>query len=219
MVSFARWGKYLHVSGGLLAADEHKEELLAEFLANANHRREVVTFYNIVGEDLPLFRKYGFQVTAWGQEALVDLPSCRWEGKAYEWIRRQSNYCQRQQLEFSEVARDDMTDAEWLALVDQLCEICPAPLMRKSQAGEIKFLEGAFDPNFLARKRIFIARREAGQRRIEGFLVCNPAQDGAMWVFETYRQRPGAVRGTITYLMHQAMRCLNAKACRWSRSA
>ncbi|HEV3137448.1 MAG TPA: phosphatidylglycerol lysyltransferase domain-containing protein, partial [Pirellulales bacterium] len=49
---------------------------------------------------------------------------------------------------------------------------------------------------------------DGGVGRIEGFLLCNPCLNGARWAFETYRRRPDAIRGTMPYLMHQAMQRL-----------
>ncbi|HEX4148055.1 MAG TPA: DUF2156 domain-containing protein [Pirellulales bacterium] len=212
VVAYVQHGRYLHIAGGLLAPDEQKETLLAELLAFADGRGWRPTFYNITADDLPLFARHHFQITGWGEEAIVDLPGCTFEGKAFEWVRRQTNYCQRQGLSFAEAVRSQLADDQWHALVAELIEIMPAPLLRKPQADEIRFLEGRFDPTRLGRKRLFVARDEAG--RLAGFLACNPARDGQCWVFETYRHRPGGIRGTVTFLMHRALELLQAEGVR-----
>jgi len=204
-------GRYLHVSGGLLAPSEHKELLLAELVEHAVARRLVLTFFNIPEDELPLFRRFGFQATKWGEEALVDLPSCTWSGREYEWVRRQSNFCRRHGLVFSECRREDASAGQWKALLTELTEISALFLAVKPQAAEIPLLEGNFDPRHLGRKRIFIARAEGGTGRIEGFLASNPCQNGTMWTLETYRQRPDAVRGTVPFLVHQAMQLLKSE--------
>ena len=81
----------------------------------------------------------------------------------------------------------------------------------KPQADHLQFMQGSFDPRNLGRKRIFVARSQAGAGRLEGFLICNPAADGKLWVLEVYRHRPDAVRGTVAFLMHQAMQQLAAE--------
>lgn len=78
-------------------------------------------------------------------------------------------------------------------------------LSRRPQVREIGFLNGSFDPDNLGRRRLFVARSTAEGGRIDGYLLCNPARGGAEWSLQTYQQRPGAVRGTIPYLMHQAL--------------
>ena len=39
-------------------------------------------FYNIAPDEVPLFREAGFQVTKWGEEAVIDLPDVDLEGQA-----------------------------------------------------------------------------------------------------------------------------------------
>src|SRR5271154_7149784 len=63
VISYVRAGRYLHASGGLLAADEHKESRLAQFVAFADSNAYHLTFYNIANDDLPLLRQHGFQAT------------------------------------------------------------------------------------------------------------------------------------------------------------
>jgi phosphatidylglycerol lysyltransferase len=211
VVAVARKGSYLHVSGGLLAAPEDKESLLAEVVQHAAQRRLVLTFFNIPEDELPLFLRFGFQATKWGEEALIDLASCTWSGGAYEWVRRQSNFCRRQGLVFSECRREQIPPAQWEDLLAEIAEVSALFLADKPQASEIPILESNFDPRNLGRKRIFVARADGGTGRIEGFLACNPCQNGATWTLETYRQRPDAVRGTIPFLMHQAMQALKGE--------
>ena len=210
-VATVRTGRYLHVSGGLLAPPEHQEALLAQLVQRADARREVLTFFNVPEEDLPLFCRLGFQVTKWGEEALVDLPSCTWSGKEFEWVRRQSNFCRRHGLTASECRREWTSAAEWERLIAEIAEVSSLFLADKPQSGEIQQLEGNFNPDCLGRKRIFVARADQGKGRIEGFLACNPGCGGATWTMETYRRRPDAVRGTIPFLIHQAMQDLQGE--------
>jgi phosphatidylglycerol lysyltransferase len=211
VVAVIRQGRHLFSSGGLLAPAAHQAELLAELVEAADARRQVLTFFNIPEEQLPLFRAAGFQATKWGEEALVDLPGCTWSGKDYEWVRRQSSYCRRQGLAVAECRRENVTPAGWQALAAELSEVAALFLDGKPQSGEVRFIEAGFDPARLGRKRVFVARADGGRGRIEGFLACNPCQRGRTWVLETYRQRPDAVRGTIPFLMHEVMHVLRAE--------
>ncbi len=76
MIAVARQGRYLFSSGGLLAPAAHQEELLRQLVEHAARRGYRLTFFNICEDQLPLFRKFGFQATKWGEEAVVDLPQC-----------------------------------------------------------------------------------------------------------------------------------------------
>lgn len=208
VVSFVRVGRYLQIGGGLLAADEDKPALLDELTTWARERRLYLSFYNLLEADLPLFRRHGFQVTKWGEEALVDLPEATWQGKAFEWVRRQSNYCQRKGLVISEYRCELLSEAEDRRLLAEMKEIAAEPLKARPQHADVRFVEGAFDPLNLGRKRLFLARSLGGAGRIEGLLVCNPGEDGSLWAFELYRHRSDSVRGTVAFLMHQVMQLL-----------
>ena len=208
VVAFARTGRCFHVGGGLLAAHSDKESLLTQFMEYARAQRCTCKFYNIADDELPLFRQNGFQGTKWGEDAIVDLEKCTWRGRAFELVRSQSNYCRRKGVAISECRRESMSSAAWQSLKQEFAEVSAEFLATKPQAREMKFFEGRFDPDCLRRKRVFIARAEGGGGRLEGFLVCNPALDGATWSFDIYRHRPDAVKGTITFLMQQAMELL-----------
>jgi len=210
LIAIARQGRHLFSSGGLLAPIAHHEELLRQLVGHAADQGYTLTFFNICEDQLPLFRKFGFQATKWGEEAVVDLAQCTWSGKSYEWVRRQTNFCRRQGLEFLECRPEDHSGAQWARLTAELLQVSSLFLAGKPHSGEIRFLQGAFDPRRLGQKRVFVARNRA-LGRIEGFAACNPCGGGRIWVMETYRQRPDAVRGTTAFIMHQAMQQLKAE--------
>lgn len=205
VVAYVRVGKYLNVVGGLLAAPEDKAELLAELVEYARQRRLVISFYNIPDDELSLFRQFGFQATKLGEDAWIDLRQQTWTGRAYEWVRRQSNYCQRHGVSFDECFPNQLTTTAWNDIARELEEISASSLTTKPQVSEMNFLDGRFDREHLGRKRLFIAR---SADRIEGFLICNPCLAGKQWAVDTYRQRADGVRGTVAFLIHQALQLL-----------
>ncbi len=144
-------------------------------------------------------------MTKWGEDAFIDLSQQTWSGQAFQWVRRQSNYCLRHGLEFSECIWEELPLGDWNRTKAELMEISSAWLAAKPQASEMDFLDGRFDPELLGRKRLFLAR---SAQRIEGFLVCNPCLNGALWALEIYRQRPDGVRGTVAFLIHQTLQLL-----------
>ena len=103
LVSFVRHGRNLHVVGGLIAPEEAKDGLLASFLEFARANRRRACLYNVVPEEMGLFRRHGCQLTKLGEEPIVDLTRTTWRGKAYEWVRRQENYCLRRGLAVREL--------------------------------------------------------------------------------------------------------------------
>jgi phosphatidylglycerol lysyltransferase len=211
-VGLVRMGRYLQAGGGLIAPRGHREGLLAELVARAESRGESLSFYNVAENDLPLFRGYGFQATKLGEEAVIDLEEWGCQGRAFEWLRRQVNYCRRQQLRAQEYGPETVSWHQWERLADETRQMSAAFLAAKPQAGELRFLDGTFDPTRLGRRRLFAARSAGG--RVEGFLVCNPYLGGEGWAFEIYRQRRDAIRGTIPFLMHQAIETLRQEDVR-----
>ena len=112
VVRFTRWGGcYAMVVGGLLAPPEVQGQLLADFLHLAKVNRWHVAFYNVDRQRLPLFRQHGMEVTKFGEDPVVRLDKTTWEGKDYEWIRRQENFCKRQGMKLVEV---DPDPSHWL---------------------------------------------------------------------------------------------------------
>lgn len=199
-VSYARAGRFVLVRGGLIAPPDHQEELLGQFLDHTVKRGLHVSFFNMSDPLIPLFRKYNFQVSKWGEEPIVDLSQCTFKGKPYEWVRRQTNYCIRNGLKAFEVRPDDLPPAVWHRMQIELNEVAADSISDKAQAGELRFFEGQLNAERLGHRRLFIAKSEWGQGRIEGFVVCNPITGGASWSTEIYRHRRDSVRGTIAFL-------------------
>ena len=211
LVSYRRLGRYVKVIGGLLARDEDKPQLLREFVAFAQSHRLLVTFFNVTKEDATLFREYDFQVTKWGEEPYVDLQTCTWSGKQFEWVRRQTNYCRRAGISIVEHCRDEMDDAAWSFLIRDLRGVSDEHLATKSHAGAIRLLEGQLDENGWGRRRLFVAYSSDSPKRIEGFLIALPSRNGMHWAFEMYRHRLDAVRGVVPHLFHTAMMRMKAE--------
>jgi phosphatidylglycerol lysyltransferase len=204
VLTYARDGRFVHVSGGLLAPDEAKERLLEEFVEWTASLGCRSMFFNIPPADLPLFRRHGFQITLWGDDQIVPLAEQTWQGKAFEWVRRQTNYAGRHGLDVEECSQEWMTEEAWNRLSQELAEISDLALTLRPQVEEIGFLNGRLDLAHLGRRRLFIASSQA-TGRIDGFVICNPCRGGREWAVDLCQHRPDAVRGTIPFLIHQIM--------------
>ncbi len=211
LVSYRRLGRHVKVIGGLLASDEEKPQLLREFVVFAQSHRLSTTFFNVTEEDAPIFREHGFEVTKWGEEPFVDLQKCNWSGHEFDWVRRQTNYCQRAGITIVEHRRDEMDDVEWALLIQNLRALSDEQLATKAHAGTIRLLEGQLESNRWGRRRLFVAYSSGVPTRIEGFLVALPMRNGRQWSFEMYRHRRDAVRGVVPHLFHIAMMRMKAE--------
>lgn len=214
LISCALSGPNVLCGGGLIAPADHREELLGEFIESAAHQKLHVVFFNISDEAVPIFRKFGFQATKWGEEPVVDLGHCTWSGKSFEWVRRQTNFCLRQGLAASEVRPDQLDPQQWSSTMEELLVVSADSLSRKAQAAPMTFFEGQIENHELGLRRLFVARSEYGAGRIEAFVVCNPMHHGTSWATELYRRRPDSVRGTMAFLFHYLLNQMQSEGIR-----
>ncbi len=205
LISYRRMGKYVKAIGGLLASDDEKPRLLREYTRLSDSFGLLTSFYNVVEEDVELFREHGYQITKWGEEPFVDLQECTWSGKPYEWVRRQTNYCRRAGITIVEHRREEMEAESWHALLHQLREVSDSLLATKAHRDEIQLLEGQLEVAGWGRRRLFVAYSKESPPRIEGFLIALPMNGGRTWSFEMYRHRPDAIRGVVPHLFHEVM--------------
>lgn len=197
-------GRFTFVYGGILAPPEAKRKLIAEFVKDCEARRSTPSFFNTGIEDVGLLREFNFAATKFGEEPIVELDNCSWKGKDYEWVRRQTNFCGRNNLQFEEIRKDEFSADQWEGLMDELDVISSHFLEEKPHAGHMKNIVSRFCRTLIFGQRIFIARN-TDKQQIEAFVMCSPCDDGDMWAIESYRKRNDAVRGVIPFLMHQCM--------------
>lgn len=213
VVGFARQGKFLAITGGLITADRNKARFLREIVDFAKRTNRTLIFYHVDDRDVPLFEDAGFQVTRFGVEARIALSGHSWSGKAFKWVRRQFNFVKRHGIAFEEWAADDVAPDEWERRLGELHEVSAEHISEKHFRGEIPFFEGRLLNDHLYRRRCFVARAEEGRGRVEGFVLCTPIENGRQWAIEMYRQRRDAVRGVIPYMMHQTIERLRDEGC------
>lgn len=208
LISYKRWRNHVIIGGGLIAPEHHKKQLVVEFLEFANQHKLSIAFHNIGEHDLAVFQEFQFQITQWGEDPMIDLESCSWKGKHYEWVRRQTNYCLRQGVTACEVRPEQLHPVQWSDLISEITEVAEESLTRKPQKKAMQFFEGRIDNHALGLRRLFIARRHS---RIEGFVICNPILNGTGWATELYRHRTDSVKGTMAFLIHFVLQQLKAE--------
>ena len=234
VIGFVLRGSHAVVIGGLIGPGAERESLLTQFLDHCRVNRWTACFGIIPERDLHLFDRHGFESTKIGEDALIDLRECTWQGKPYEWVRRQSNYCRRQGLICQEIihmpgasdavgmaseSRDSATASQARNRISELLTISNLFLDHTPHGRTMRYFVGQFNPECLHRRRTFAAVAGGGAGRAEGFVVCTPYRDGKAWGIEMYRARPDAIRGTIPFLIHATMQALKCEALRRSRSA
>ncbi len=208
MISYKRWRNHVVIGGGLIAPEVHKERLVTEFMDFSKKNKLSIAFHNIGEHDLSIFKERQFQITKWGEDPLIDLESCDWKGKKYEWVRRQTNYCLRQGVSACEVQPHLLNPLQWSEMLSEVIEVANESLTRKPQKKAIQFFEGRIDNHELGLRRLFVARHHG---RIEGFVICNPILNGTGWATELYRYRIDSVKGTMPFLIHYVLQQLKSE--------
>jgi lysylphosphatidylglycerol synthetase-like protein (DUF2156 family) len=201
--------RFWHIPGGLIVDDCEKPSTIEWLKQTAVKNKQTVAVYSVNAEEKPLFEQAGFVVNKFGEEPVIDLQRLDWCGKSFEWVRRQTNFCRRHGLIVTEVT----SIAEQQSMAAELMEVLIEDLRDRFYSKPLKLLEGQFDPQFLARKRLFVAHHPAS-KRIEGFLAASPMENGMSWAFETYRKRPDSVRGTIPFLFREVIDRLQSEGVR-----
>ena len=216
LVSYARVGFYVLVSGGLIGPPESQPQLLREFLEFTTAHGWRAIFFCIPAKDEQLFRDVGYDINKIGEDAFIDLGNVTFSGKRFEWVRRQANYCQRHGVAVCEIHRENLTDVAWTTLLQELDDVCRSTMSEKPQTGEMTFFDGTLGDHDLGARRLFVAQTEQdGQRRIEGYVVCNPMHGGKAWSTEIYRHRSDAVRGTVPFLFHEVILQLQQEGAKY----
>jgi phosphatidylglycerol lysyltransferase len=203
-------GSYFHISGGILAPEELRRTLIFQLVEHARKTQCLFACYSITERDRPYFEDAGWEVTKFAEDTTLKLGPLNWSGKSYEWVRRQSNYCQRAGLTCREVSPHTLDAESWKKLTDELFEIQREDLKDRVYASEVKLLVGKLQPDHLGRRRLFVAE-DRDKNRIEAFVVANPMRGGTGWALEMYRKRQSAPRGAVPFLMKWIIDALKAE--------
>jgi phosphatidylglycerol lysyltransferase len=209
VICFYTVGRYVNVIGGVIASKEEKSPLLSAFFEFCNANMLTVSFFGIAESELQLYESLNFQITKFGEDFRVDLPSLDWGGKGYSWVRRQVNFAQRHGVSAKELVRSEYDEATWSRLVTELMDLEDELLATKTQARPTSVFQGQLNVSNLERRRLFVAYNADGIA--ESFLVCNPMDGGKSWAVEIYRHRLNGINGSMAYLFHFAMNALKSE--------
>ena len=200
-IGYYRDGQYLHVVGGVIAPPDRQDEVLRQFTEFSDANRFLSTFFSISETDLPLFRKYGYQTTKFGEHTDLPLDNHSWSGKPHAWVRRQVSFVSRQGLVAREIPLHALLPAERTRVFSQLEEINREHLSARVFQHEIGLLEGRLLPEHFYRRRLFVASEADNPERWQAFVACTPLRGGRAWATELYRNCNQSVRGVIPFLI------------------
>ncbi|GAA0575618.1 bifunctional lysylphosphatidylglycerol flippase/synthetase MprF [Caenispirillum bisanense] len=161
-------------------------------------------FYQIRAETLPLYLDLGLRFVKLGEEAVVPLAGFSLEGKP----RADLRYCHRRAVKEGATFEVVPPGAAG-ALMDDLARVSQAWLEER-RAREKRFSLGRFDPDYLARFPIAVARRDG---QVVAFANLWPAGDRRELTVDLMRHLPGGGYGIMDFLFVEIM--LWAKAEGW----
>ncbi len=199
-IGYVQDGRYIHIVGGLIAPEEEKEELLRQICEFVLQNKLHTNFFSIPEHDLPLFKKFGYQATKFGENAILELKGHNWQGKPYAWVRRQVSFVSRQGIVGREILLDELTVDERKHAFERLQKMNEAQLSGRVLNHEIGLLEGKLYPDYFYRRRLFVAHPENEPDNWQAFVACTPMQGGRGWATEMYRSTEDSVRGVIPFL-------------------
>lgn len=203
-VSVIPVGRVLHISGGILAPPELHLPVIRRLEAFARKTRRTIACYSLNDEQREVFEAAGWEVSKLGEDTMLSLQDLTWSGKAFEWVRRQENYCRRSGLTSREVPHRELEGPEWNRIQSALLEVQAEDLRDRIYAQEMSLLLGRLEPENLQRRRLFIAE-DSVTGRIQAFVITNPMNGGRGWSMEMYRKRADTPRGTMPFLLKQTI--------------
>jgi phosphatidylglycerol lysyltransferase len=187
------------IAGDPVCAPQHARRLIHDF---KGAMVRPVGAYQVSSLMLEAFRQEGFGDVQIGKEAIFDLDRFTLAGGKMELVRAATNKARRDGVVVSEHHPFER-GAE--AINDELREISAEWLKRRGNK-ELGFVLGSMALEHRSAKRYFIARSE---KRIEGFIVCEPIYGRSGYYLDVTRRRPDAVRGTMELLTTEILRLLH----------
>src|SRR4051812_10109955 len=85
VIACVRRGRYLFGVGGPLAPAAEKRRLLADFSAFGERNGLVVSHFNVAADDAAIAAELGWEVTKFGEDAVISLRDASWSGARFEW--------------------------------------------------------------------------------------------------------------------------------------
>jgi len=166
-------------------------ELVWRFRKMAFHYAGWPVFYQVRPDRLPLYLDAGLSLLKLGEEARVPLAGLSLEGGRWKDFRQALNRADREGISFEYVSSEEVP-----GLMSELREVSDAWL-RSRNTREKGFSVGAFDPAYLSRTPMGVARQG---ERIIGFVNVLAPDNREEISADLMRYRPDAMKGVMELL-------------------
>jgi phosphatidylglycerol lysyltransferase len=170
--------------------------LVGKFMASARQDGCRAVFYQVSPDFLPCAVEAGLKPYKLGEQAVVDLSKFDLKGGAWLKLRRSINRAERDGLEFSMLAADEVP-----AVLDELLSVSQAWLEAQN-ASEKGFSLGTFQPEYIAAGPVAVIRLEG---RIVAFANILSASSKGDAFIDLMRHVPNTHRGMMDLLFVRVM--------------
>ena len=192
--------------GDPVAAPELRRELAWRFHELVDAHRGLTVFYEVTGDDLPIYLDLGLTLRKLGEEGRVRLPEFSLDGSARKGLRQTQRRLER------DGARMEILPATAVPpLIDELAAISESWLRSKSTR-EKRFSLGRFDPSYLARTPLAVVRRD---ERIVAFANVWAPEAREELSIDLMRYDETAPSGVIEYLFTELLLWGRAQGYQW----
>jgi phosphatidylglycerol lysyltransferase len=183
--------------GDPVGPPDERDELAWRFREEADRHGALPVFYLVSHDTLQLYLDMGLTLLKLGEEAVVKLATFSLDDEARRGLRRTWGEARRRGLTFEVAPPEDVG-----ALLPELRAVSDAWLARKG-AREKGFSTGRFDPAYLARFPVAVARMEG---RIVAFANVWPGAPGTELTVDVMRYSRAAPPNVMEYLFVELMR-------------
>lgn len=202
-------GSVMVVCGDMLCDDRDADTFLKALMSFAGHSRLDIVFLNMTEHFADAYRRQGFGIMKYGEDACFRLADYSMKGGAVAKVRAAVNHANKQGMAVSEYIplkqRDPALEAQFQEISDEWFKDKKMPPMQFMLGGT-----GLDDPR---KRRYFFARDVAG--KIWGFVVFLPYMGGAAYLADVTRRRQDAPQGVLEKIITDAFIQMREEGVLW----
>ncbi|GAB7006320.1 DUF2156 domain-containing protein [Nocardioides sp. AN3] len=190
--------------GGVFAAPEDRDALLAAFAAFAKQQRRRIVAVQLLRDDAELYAGKGFVVNQFGANYARALAGFDLKGKKHVSLRNKISRARR--------AGVTVTESPYTPQLQQELEAVDAVWLRSKgkHVKELQLMVGQVGGEAQRQRRLFVARDEGGQ--VLAYLSFSPVFGSRPgWLHDLSRRRPDAPPGVLELLVVTAVEAFHGE--------
>ncbi|HEY5877728.1 MAG TPA: DUF2156 domain-containing protein [Nakamurella sp.] len=196
-VAYRRSGRLRVQFGGVVAASDQQERLLAAFLADTRASGQRAMAVQLTPADVDTFRAQGYRINQLGSSYALDLSRQSLAGKHFVQLRNKISRARRAGVQVAEVGVDRPMTVE---LSGQLADLDRQWLHTKG-SHELAFMIGERSGPADGHRRLLVAELDG---RVVGYISFSPVHGARPgWLHDLTRRRPDAPPGVMELIVSE----------------